>query len=248
MAGRTTACILCAVLAALACFPWGRGASERDGPPENRVSAETAIDDEERARRANVPRGAWLWVDVPQKALLLYQGATLTKRYAIATGTGETPTPIGTFRVTHRFSGDLGGFGTRFLGLNVPWGQFGVHGTNKPGSIGSNASHGCIRMYNRDAEELYRKIPNGTLVVIEGGPYGQLDGSLRTLRAGDRNSHVAAVQRRLMVLGYYGGQADGIFGRSTQQAVVKARSALGLSGGGQVDWAFYRAVGLCLFE
>ena len=130
----------------------------------------------------------------------------------VATGTGDTPSPIGTFRITSRFSGDLGGFGTRFLGLNVPWGQFGIHGTNKPGSIGSNASHGCIRMYVRDSEELYGLVPNGAKVVIQGGPYGQLDSYLRYLIPGDRNSHVAAVQRRLTVLGYYTGQADGIYG------------------------------------
>ena len=168
---------------------------------------------QERARRANVPEGPWIWIDIPQKSLTLYEGTEVKKRYAVATGMGDTPSPIGTFRVTSRFAGDLGGFGTRFLGLNVPWGQFGIHGTNKPGSIGSNASHGCIRMYVRDSEELYGLVPNGAKVVIQGGPYGQLDSYLRYLIPGDRNSHVAAVQRRLTVLGYYTGQADGIYGR-----------------------------------
>ena len=176
------------------------------------------------------------------------KGTEVKKRYAVATGTGDTPSPIGTFRITSRFSGDLGGFGTRFLGLNVPWGQFGIHGTNKPGSIGSNASHGCIRMYVRDSEELYGLVPNGAKVVIQGGPYGQLDSYLRYLIPGDRNSHVAAVQRRLTVLGYYTGQADGIYGRGTQVAVTRARKDLGLPVRDAVDEAFYRAIGLILFE
>ena len=42
-----------------------------------------------------------------------------------------------------------GGFGTRWLGLNVPWGIYGIHGTNQPWSIGTQASAGCIRMFNR---------------------------------------------------------------------------------------------------
>ena len=176
------------------------------------------------------------------------KGTEVKKRYAVATGTGDTPSPIGTFRVTSRFAGDLGGFGTRFLGLNVPWGQFGIHGTNKPGSIGSNASHGCIRMYVRDSEELYGLVPNGAKVVIQGGPYGQLDSYLRHLIPGDRSSHVAAVQRRLTVLGYYTGQADGIYGRGTQAAVTRARKDLGLPALDAVDEAFYRAIGLILFE
>lgn len=200
------------------------------------------------AHRANVPEGNWIWIDLPQKTLTLYQGTEVLKRYPIASGTWETPSPIGVFYITHRFAGELGGFGTRFLGLNVPWGQFGIHGTNRPGSIGSNASHGCIRMFVQDSEELYGKIGNWSKVVIQGGPYGQLDSSLRALRPGDRNSHVAAVQRRLISLGYLYGNADGVYGAGTTAAVRRARKALGLQDGDEVDAAFYRAIGLILFE
>lgn len=200
------------------------------------------------AHRANVPEGNWIWIDLPQKTLTLYQGTEVLKRYPIASGTWETPSPIGVFYITHRFAGELGGFGTRFLGLNVPWGQFGIHGTNRPGSIGSNASHGCIRLLTKDSEELYGKIGNWSKVVIQGGPYGQLDSSLRALRPGDRNSHVAAVQRRLISLGYLYGNADGVYGAGTTAAVRRARKALGLQDGDEVDAAFYRAIGLILFE
>lgn len=200
------------------------------------------------ARRANVPEGNWIWIDLPEKTLTLYQGTEVLKRYPIASGTWETPSPIGVFYITHRFAGELGGFGTRFLGLNVPWGQFGIHGTNRPGSIGSNASHGCIRMFVQDSEELYGKIGNWSKVVIQGGPYGQLDSSLRALRPGDRNSHVATVQRRLISLGYLYGNADGVYGAGTTAAVRRARKALGLQDGDEVDAAFYRAIGLILFE
>ena len=103
-------------------------------------------------------------------------------------------------------------------------------------------------MYVRDSEELYGLVPNGAKVVIQGGPYGQLDSYLRYLIPGDRNSHVAAVQRRLTVLGYYTGQADGIYGRGTQTAVTRARKDLGLPALDAVDEAFYRAIGLILFE
>ena len=50
--------------------------------------------------------------------------------------------------------------------LNVPWGIYGIHGTDKPWSIGQAVSHGCVRMYNQDAEELYGKVPVGTPVRI----------------------------------------------------------------------------------
>jgi hypothetical protein len=187
-------------------------------------------------------------VDVEQKRLTLFQGDELLNSWMIATGAWDTPTPLGVFTITHRFSGEMCGFGTCFLGLNVPWGNYGIHGTNKPESIGSNASHGCIRMQVKDAEELYSLVPNGTLVVIECGPYGETGGSLRTLKNGDRSSMVLAVQRRLRALGYFSGWPDGIFGPATQQAVDAARRHYGLPPTGLVDWGLYHAMGMTLFE
>ena len=188
-----------------------------------------------------------VYIDVDCKTLYLWQGDALVKRYTIATGAWDTPTPIGVFRINSRFKSEMGGFGTCFLGLNVPWGSYGIHGTNKPDSIGANASHGCIRMRVQDAEELYALVPNGTKVVIECGPYGELGVSLRPLKNGDRSSMVRAVQRKLRALGFYYGWPDGVWGDGTEQAVAKARKAYDLPEG-QVDWAFYQAIGLTLFE
>ena len=55
-------------------------------------------------------------VDVEQKRLTLFLGDELLRTYPIATGARDTPSPIGVFRITHRFSGQMGGFGTCFLG------------------------------------------------------------------------------------------------------------------------------------
>ena len=188
-----------------------------------------------------------LYVDVEQKTLTVWQGGAQVRRYTVATGAWSTPTPLGVFTINSRFSGRMSGFGTCFLGLNVPWGSYGIHGTNKPESIGSNASHGCIRLRVKDAEELYALVPDGTRVVIECGPYGELGTSLRPLKNGDRSSMVRAVQRKLRALGYYSGWPDGVYGEGTARAVSAARRALSLPPG-EVDWAFYQAIGLTLFE
>lgn len=187
-------------------------------------------------------------IDVEQKRLTLFQGNEIERVYTVATGAWDTPTPIGVFTITHRFSGQMGGFGTCFLGLNVPWGHYGIHGTNRPESVGSNASHGCIRMRVADAEELYALVPDGTRVVIECGPYGETGGSLRTLQNGDRSSQVRALQYRLRSLGFYHGWPDGIFGAGTQSAVDAARKHYRLSPNGLADWALYHALGMTLFE
>ncbi len=45
-------------------------------------------------------------------------------------------------------------------------GQYAIHGTNNPGSIGRFVSHGCIRMYNSDVMDLYSRVSLGTPVVV----------------------------------------------------------------------------------
>ncbi len=188
-----------------------------------------------------------IFIDVDAKCLYLFEGKDELRRYTVATGAWDTPTPLGVFRINSRFRSEMSGFGTCFLGLNVPWGQYGIHGTNKPESIGANASHGCVRLRVEDAEELYDLAPNGTRVVIQSGSYGELGDTLRPLRSGDRSSMVCAVQRKLRALGYYYGWPDGVYGAATEKAVAAARRALGLAPG-EVDWAFYKAIGLTLFE
>ena len=45
-------------------------------------------------------------------------------------------------------------------------GEYAIHGTNNPGSVGGFVSHGCIRMYNRDILDLYKRVSFGTRVVV----------------------------------------------------------------------------------
>jgi len=45
-------------------------------------------------------------------------------------------------------------------------GQYAIHGTNSPGSVGHFVSHGCIRMYNPDITDLYSRVSVGTRVVV----------------------------------------------------------------------------------
>ena len=58
------------------------------------------------------------------------------------------------------------------MGLNVKWGQYGIHGTTDQGSIGRAVSGGCIRMFNNDIKELYDMVSIGTPVIIKKGTFG----------------------------------------------------------------------------
>lgn len=188
-----------------------------------------------------------IWIDLDAKSLTLYENSEAIKTYPIAAGASGTPSPIGVFRINSRFMPDMSGFGTRFLGLSVPWGSYGIHGTNKPESIGQNASHGCIRMRVKDMEALFPVVSNGTKVVITGGPYGPLNWGWRTLKEGDRGADVKQLQLRLIQRGLLW-RADGVFGPSTRKAVITARKELNLSPGDQADAILQKQLGMILFE
>jgi lipoprotein-anchoring transpeptidase ErfK/SrfK len=51
--------------------------------------------------------------------------------------------------------------------LTLSRGQYAIHGTNRPDSIGHYASYGCIRMHNRDIVDLFGRVSVGTPVMVE---------------------------------------------------------------------------------
>ncbi len=50
--------------------------------------------------------------------------------------------------------------------MTLAGGQYAIHGTNRPSSIGTWASYGCIRMYNQDVVDLYQRVDVGTPVYM----------------------------------------------------------------------------------
>jgi lipoprotein-anchoring transpeptidase ErfK/SrfK len=50
--------------------------------------------------------------------------------------------------------------------LTLAGGQYAIHGTNTPGSIGGSVSYGCIRMFNEDVSDLYARVSVGTPVIV----------------------------------------------------------------------------------
>ena len=136
------------------------------------------------------------------------------------------------------------GFGTRWIGLNVPWGMFGIHGTNKPYTIGGYESHGCVRMHNYNVESLYPLVPIGTPVYVIGNPFGVPGHTHRIISLDERGADVAEVQRVLKKRGYYKGKIDGIFGQAVKEAIKKLRKDHRLPHDDRVDMETYRLLGL----
>jgi lipoprotein-anchoring transpeptidase ErfK/SrfK len=109
--------------------------------------------------------------------LSLFKDSVLVTTYSVATGTGGTPTPHGSFYLTELLQPTNTGYGPYAFGLSAfsevlsnfgggP-GQIGLHGTEDAASIGRAASHGCIRMSNADITALAALLPLGTPIVIE---------------------------------------------------------------------------------
>jgi len=118
-------------------------------------------------------------VSLQDRKLALLEGHRVLKIWATAVGAMSTPSPSGTYAIVNRLSrptyyhpgkvvppGPSNPLGTRWLGLSLK--GFGIHGTNAPSSIGRKASHGCIRMRNRDIEELFELVQVGSVVELHG--------------------------------------------------------------------------------
>ncbi|MEH7223534.1 L,D-transpeptidase family protein [Bacillus sp. JJ1566] len=164
-------------------------------------------------------QGISIKIDLWAKELYVIEGEKVIKGYKISPGTDQTPTPIGTFMIIKKDKDWGGGFGTRWLGLDVPWGDYGIHGTNKPWLMGKNISGGCIRMQNKDVEELFEIVSEGTVVHIEGPITGFGRGELKPLSIGSKGTLVQIVQERLKLMSLYNGKVHGIYNKETERAV-----------------------------
>jgi hypothetical protein len=128
-----------------------------------------------------------LTIDRTSFKLRLFKQLKISKTYGIAVGMAGLDTPSGLFSIQTKqvnpawhvpnsaWAGSLAGqtipggapnnpLKARWLGVN---GSVGIHGTAEEWSIGSRASHGCIRMRVGDVVELFRRVPVGTPVLIK---------------------------------------------------------------------------------
>jgi len=124
-------------------------------------------------------------VDLSEYSLRLYRDGRVVKRYRVAVGAPGFPTPTGDYTVVDKqvdpswfppdspWAAGLGPIppgpgnplGTRWIGTSAP--AIGIHGTYASSSIGTAASHGCIRMNIKDVEELYEYVSLGMPVRFQ---------------------------------------------------------------------------------
>lgn len=181
-----------------------------------------------------------LQVDIPSRTLTVFSDGEVFRVFPVAVGKTATPSPVGEWKIINKGAHWGTGFGTRWMGLNVPWGTYGIHGTNKPWSIGTKASHGCIRMLNQDVELLYKWVAIGTEVKLT-GPLPR-KGNPPKLQKGQANQDVVSLQFLLRQAGLYNNPADGRFGEQTEQAILRFQAIEGLPEDGVVNAEVWKAL------
>jgi lipoprotein-anchoring transpeptidase ErfK/SrfK len=136
----------------------------------------------QRTRTAFVGR---IVVTLSKFQLRLIQDGKVVAQYKVAVGQPAFPTPTGTFRIVNKQrdptwtpppgsswakglgpipAGPGNPLGTRWMGTSAPF--VGIHGTYADSSIGTRASHGCIRMHIKDVEALYDLVSVGMTVEL----------------------------------------------------------------------------------
>lgn len=188
-----------------------------------------------------------IYIDLTEYRLYVFKDKQLVHKFPVAGGKSDTPSPFGVWKITNK--GDWGKwFGGYWLGLNIPWGNYGIHGTLVPGSIGRSASHGCIRMFNKDVEKLYHIIPIGTPVFISNGPYSPFGSNPRIIYPGDRGADVLHIQMALRKKKLYKGAIDGIYGDEMKQAIFTLQKQNGIIPHNEIDRETLEAIGIYKFE
>jgi L,D-transpeptidase ErfK/SrfK len=139
--------------------------------------------------QAILPAGSaeGLVLNVPEMRLYDFSVEGAPRVIAVAVGEPADPTPLGEFRIGQKRvdpdwrvpesirrerpelpstvpAGPDNPLGDRWMTLGSS--SYGIHGTNNRWSVGLDATHGCVRLYNREMRELFDRVPEGTRVRI----------------------------------------------------------------------------------
>lgn len=120
----------------------------------------------------NYPWARYIVVDKSEFRLYFVENGSVVKTYPVAVGAVGATTPNAIWRIDAKYYTDpFSVYGPRKMrmfrqsGSGYVFTAYAIHGTNNPASIGTRASHGCIRMYNHDVLEFFPMVPLGTMVV-----------------------------------------------------------------------------------
>ncbi|HJE82690.1 L,D-transpeptidase family protein [Megasphaera stantonii] len=148
-------------------------------PPDVTVEIKKAPAAKAPKPRKQTEQGRKIGINAASRMLILYENGKKVRMYHVGVGTPSTPTPPGFYSVQTKEvnptwidpsdttvqipAGPDNPLGYRWIGFH---GTYGIHGTNNPSSVGYYVSNGCVRMHEKDVEELYPLVSIGTPVMV----------------------------------------------------------------------------------
>ncbi len=169
-----------------------------------------------------------IFINTASRLMTFYDGDIKIAVYHLGLGKVSTPTPSGYFTITEKAinpswidpadpeyeipSGPDNPLGYRWMQI---WGNYGIHGTNRPDSIGGYVSNGCIRMREADVEKLFDEVEVGTpveitynRVVVEKTPDGEVIYYIYPDGYGMQDINVADVKKWIEPFGVLAFESD----------------------------------------
>lgn len=126
-----------------------------------------------------------LVINIPSRTLWVYSGDQIIRYFPVGVGRVGYMTPLGKFSIIRKVidpgwenpylpngrvrlaPGEDNPLGTRWMGFyQNAGGEYGMHGTDNPTSVGKFSSHGCVRLKVPDAEALFELVSVGTPVEV----------------------------------------------------------------------------------
>lgn len=165
-------------------------ASAGGAAPQSHVPASSTASVQTPARKPEIQKftpflATRVVINLPSRTLWVYSGDRIVRYFPVGVGKVGYMTPLGKFSVIRKVidpgwenpylpngklrlaPGEDNPLGTRWIGFyRRREGEYGMHGTDNPGSVGKFSSHGCVRMKVSDAEALFDLVDLGTPVEI----------------------------------------------------------------------------------
>lgn len=192
-----------------------------------------------------------LVINIPEMRLFDYTSGQTPEVFSAAIGDPEDQTPVGRWKVGQKRTdpiwnvprsireerpelprqvapGPKNPLGDRWMTLGTS--SYGIHGTNVRWSIGRQATHGCVRLYNDDMRRLFDTTPQGTPVhiVYQSVKIGQRNGvvylEVHPDFYGQQPDRETQTRVHLLVLGLRGGlDASSVDGELVMKTLAEAR-------------------------
>lgn len=156
-------------------------------------------------------------ISLDESMLCVFERESCIYEYALGFNIYSGSVPTGEFHIVAKQVNWHGVEGNYLLHLNVPWGDYGIHGIDDVTAY-EVEDHGCFRLSPADGAELWGVVPVGTPVTIAGSA-GERTPPAVNIKVGSASQSIVYLQQDLTEKGFWCGPSDGYYGSMTVDAI-----------------------------